>query len=519
MDLLTLGKEPIKPDQPAGADARYDPAYEELQAEVDKPPSASGGTDWAKVVKISSEILSQKSKDLLVASYLALGLIQTKKFEGFEIGCRIIRDLVENHWDALFPAKARMRGRIAAIEWWVEKTESVLEPLPKGPFAEARIAALRDDVDTIDRLLAEYIEESPSIRPLLDFVGSLEAVAPPPPPKAPEAKAAPGPVRAPEGTLGTLGAEQAAAPVAEGPVEISSPETAQSVLEKAMGEIARVADYYREEGLANPMTYHLARTAAWAFVEALPPSENGRTQIPPPYTAETLRDLVENGQDEALVRTAEQNLGENIFWLDLQFRVSGALSRMGEEYAGAASAVRQETALLVQRFPGIQELSFADGTPFASEETRAWLKDLSAAGGAGDGGVPAAAADPTAKELGKARELLADGKLPEAVRRLQQRMRGSVSRREALLWRVSLCRLLIGTPEARHVVPLAEEILGDIGFFNLEEYDPEFALKALKVAWEGFQANAGVVPEGKLSEIRGRIAKIDVSAAMSLIGD
>ncbi|HQU14269.1 MAG TPA: type VI secretion system ImpA family N-terminal domain-containing protein, partial [Thermodesulfobacteriota bacterium] len=66
MELAELGKRPIRPDQPAGDDVRYDPLYEELLAEVDKfsSPSASGAVDWDKVVKLSSDILSQKAKDL-----------------------------------------------------------------------------------------------------------------------------------------------------------------------------------------------------------------------------------------------------------------------------------------------------------------------------------------------------------------------------------------------------------------------------------------------------------------------
>jgi hypothetical protein len=44
-------------------------------------------------------------------------------------------------------------------------------------------------------------------------------------------------------------------------------------------------------------------------------------------------------------------------------------------------------------------------------------------------------------------------------------------------------------------------------------------LKGLKVAWDGFKVNAGLVPEEKIDEIQGRIARVDVSAAMSLGGD
>jgi type VI secretion system protein VasJ len=516
MELAELGKLPIRPEQPAGDDARYDPLYEELVAEVDKfsSPSASGAVDWNKVVKLSSDILSQKSKDLLVASYLAVALMQTKKFEGVEIGSRIYRDLIEGHWDALFPTKARMRGRVAAIEWWAEKAEGVLEQLPKGPYAEERINALNDNLQKVDQLLSEYLEEVPSIRPLLDFVGSLEAIAPPPEPKA--ASAVP---RPPEGNLGTLGAEPSTPRVVEGPVEITSPETAFTVLEKALGDVARVADYFREESLSNPTAFRLARVAAWSAVESLPPSEGGQTIIPPPYSADSLRGLLGEGQEEALVRGAEQNLMEYILWLDLNFWAAEALARMGEGYEGAAEAVRGETALLLRRLPGLEELKFSDGTPFAADDTREWLKGLSAGAGGAASGSAGAAADPAAKGVRQAREMIAEGRTAEAVRRVQQGLRGAGSRKEAFQWRVALCLLLIETPEARHALPHIEEILKEIDLFHIEEYDPELALKGLKAAWNGFRANAGAVPEERVAEILGRIARVDVSAAMSLGGE
>lgn len=521
MELAELGKQPIRPDQPAGVDARYDPLYEELVAEVDKfsSPSASGALEWDKVVKLSSDILSQKSKDLLVAAYLAIALIQTKKFEGVEIGSRIIRDLVECHWEALFPAKARMRGRIAAIEFWAEKAEGILEQIPKGPYAEERINALNENLQKVDELLSGYLEEAPSIRPLLDFVGTLEAIAPPPEPKAAVPKPASAAQQPPEGSLGTLGAEPAAPRVEEGPVEITSPETAYTVLEKALGEVARVAGYFREENPSNPAAYRLARVAAWSMLGSLPSSEDGKTILPAPYNVDSLRDFAKGGQDEAVVKTAEENLPECVVWLDLNFWAAEALARLGEGYQAAAGAVRGETALLLRRLPGLEELKFADGTPFAADDTREWLKGLSAGAGGEAGGSAGAAADPAAKGVRQAREWIAEGRTADAVRKMQQGVRGAGSRKEAFQWRVALCRLLVETPEARHALPHIEEILKEIDLFRLEEYDPELALKGLKIAWDGYRANAGIVPEERVAEIQGRIARVDVSAAMSLGGE
>ena len=68
-------------------------------------------------------------------------------------------------------------------------------------------------------------------------------------------------------------------------------------------------------------------------------------------------------------------------------------------------------------------------------------------------------------------------------------------------------------------MPHIEEILKEVDLFRLEEYDPELALKGLKIAWDGYRANAGLVPEERVVELQGRIAKVDVSAAMSLGGE
>ncbi|MBW2109755.1 MAG: type VI secretion system ImpA family N-terminal domain-containing protein, partial [Deltaproteobacteria bacterium] len=116
MDLASLGKQPVSEKAPTGADVRYEPAFEELQAEIDKlsNPSASGEMDWNKVNTLAAQILSEQAKDLLVASYLAVAQIHTAGIEGFGIGLSVYRDLLETFWEDLFPKKKRMRGRIAA---------------------------------------------------------------------------------------------------------------------------------------------------------------------------------------------------------------------------------------------------------------------------------------------------------------------------------------------------------------------------------------------------------------------
>jgi len=126
MDISELGRHPISVDKPAGVDIRYDPAFDELQTEVDKlsSPAAAGSVNWEKVCRFASEILMNRSKDLVAAGYLAVSLIYRRRNDGFAMGLNLYLDLLEHFWEELYPSKLRARGRIRAIEWWAEKTEA-----------------------------------------------------------------------------------------------------------------------------------------------------------------------------------------------------------------------------------------------------------------------------------------------------------------------------------------------------------------------------------------------------------
>ena len=105
MELLSLGKNPISEKKPEGDDVRFEPEFEELESEIKKLSSLtfSGGVDWDKIIKLSQNILSQKSKNLLVATYLSFALMKTRGLSGFADSVHVIRDLLDNFWDSMYP--------------------------------------------------------------------------------------------------------------------------------------------------------------------------------------------------------------------------------------------------------------------------------------------------------------------------------------------------------------------------------------------------------------------------------
>lgn len=518
MTLADLGKTPVSGEKPAGSDIRYDPLFEELQAEVDKlsSPTATGTLDWEKVAKLSTAILSERSKDLLVAAYLAVSLIHTRKAEGLAIGLRLFRDLLENFWEGLFPPKARMRGRLGALEWWSEKSESAISLVGPGELPSVRIHSIREDLEAIDRFLGERLEEAPSVRPLLSLVDSLEAA------DSGEAAATAG--QSSPGTGEPL--HRAAASPGETLPEIASPEDAQKVLAFAVQKAREVAAFFRGADLSNPVAYHLSRWAAWSRVETVPPASGGKTAIPPPppHLRTSLRDLKEKGSPEALIQAVEAALSQSVFWLDLGRWSAETLLSLGDRYGRAHEAVCKETSFLLQRLPGLEDLSFSDGSLFADGETRQWLLGIlpgaslvpAVPDGPGGTGEEGTGEDPIGRERERARRLIRKGKLSDAVEVLQQGLRNSFSRKERLLWRLALADLLVQAKQAKLALSHLEPVLQDIDEFRLEEYEPEVALRGLTLVFQVYRAHADKVYREKAADTLNRIGRIDLAEVIRL---
>lgn len=523
MDLLSLGKDPINPDHPTGSDVRYEPEFEMLQAEIDKLslPSSSGGIDWQKVGDMAALILAEKSKDLLVASYLAVSQIYTQKIEGLAVGLTVIHDLLDQFWDTLFPSKKRLRGRLGAIEWWIEKSEAALQTIQADSLPTENIEKLKQDLRQIDTFLQEYLENAPLVRPLERFIESIpveteeksEVEASPPPAETPDVRPAAEPK--PDKPKPVLPSEAGG---------IASVSEAESMFRNALQTMRRMANYLlHHEDLSNPRGYRWRRIAGWSMIQAIPPATNGLTQIPPPaeYTVvqNNLNGFKDKGNWEALIQEAEERLQKALLWLDLNRYAAEALAGMGNKYQDACDAVCQETGFLICRLSGIENLSFSDGTPLADLETKQWIESIGT-GGHSDVGdyVPSAGQedDHMADAIQKAQDLSKKKKLTEAVASLHQELRCSYSGRERLLWRLGLSQVLMNAKQPKLAMPHLEMILQDIDRFKLEEWDPDLALKGLEMVWLGLKIHTDQVSQDQMGHILSRIAKLDAAEAVRL---
>lgn len=520
MDLSVLGKEPIGPDEPAGIDVRYDPLFNELQAEVDQAsaPSSAGVVDWGKVVNVASDILCHKSKDLLVASYLSVGLVHTRGIDGLALGLKIYSDLIEHHKADLFPE--RERARLRSVEWWLERGEVALKQLPTTDIHPDQRLVMEDHVAKLGQLLAELLPtEAPSLRVLEAFLTSTVRL-----PQVEEdelqndGQSLNEPAHPPQSSV----AEPLLAPAAQ-------IETAVGV-DDLLQQMRQTAATLRGQDPADPVAYRLLRQASWLTVGELPPADEGRTRLPAPTDSLRSRLLqLQRGQDRrALLEELEAQLSQFIFWLDLNRMVAEALAEV-EGARPAISAVIQETVSMVERLPGVTELAFADGTPFAGEATKHWLKvhldDGHKKGAPGMKSSPEFVPDADSswreppeledgeegrKVLGEAATFVKQGDLFQALEMFQDRLRRSRSGRECLQWQLAASRVFLGAGLTNLALPFLEQAVTDIEKHCLERYDPCLALAGFKLAWHGFRSQDDLYFKDKARVALQGIGRIDL---------
>lgn len=121
-----------------------------------------------------------------------------------------------------------------------------------------------------------------------------------------------------------------------------------------------------------------------------------------------------------------------------------------------------------------------------------------------------------AETIQKAQALAKKKKIGEAVSMLQQELRSSFSKQDQLLWRLGMSQILVNAKKLQLALPLLESVLQDIDTYKLEEWDPNLALKGLKMVWQGLSARSDESVKAQVTDVLNRIAKLDPAEALIL---
>jgi len=522
--LYSIGEQAVADDAPAGASARYEPEFEQLEAELAKQESLGTETvDWAKVVELAALVTREKSKDLLVASYLARGLLETESYSGFAVGLKIISDMIEHHWDGMSPPLKRLRARATAIQWLAEKCGPIIEAKePAANQAEAvKLAdamARRIDGELMDKMgdnapsmmemnrhlkrykqiIAQQAEAPPSTTP---------AASPAPDTPAKPADAAPAKT-APAAQNTTRSPASSARPVAVGDIE--SDNDAKKVVRQLQEGGRKTAAWWIKSKLADPRPYRLNRSLTWLLLDQAPPNTDGITQLNPPATdrLKFFDTQLAAKQYSGVIPELEQTTARAAFWLDGQRMVVNALQALGPEYEAACNAVMEECRHLLTRIPTLADLKFSDGTPFADDQTRMWIENdvltrTISAEGATNGETA-----PWHETLKKAKSMAAAGDIKPAITLMKESATTTSNVREQHFWRLSLADLLLQTGNLDVAIPTLEQLAAHIADKNLSTWEPDLISQTYKLLCDGYQKQIN-----KLKNAKDKHTELDIILA------
>ncbi|MGC9969397.1 MAG: type VI secretion system protein TssA [Bryobacteraceae bacterium] len=455
-DLLN----PIPGPNPSGENLRYAPVYDQIKEARREEEEINQGewatefkkADWVLVVKLCSDALANKSKDLQLASWLTEALVRREGFVGLRDGLGLIGGLLENYWETLYPEledgdselratplewvgsrldeslrkvpltrsgldwlkykdsrsvpseadaegnESKQQARAAAIEehkLTPEEFDQAFNATPKATYDEwmqhldACLEAQRQLNQACEEKFGSYAPNFTGLRKSLEEIKQTVHIL-----LAKKREQEAGPEeQAPrlEAPAGEGYVEGAAAPARAPARKALAAEPADR--DDAIERVAVVARWFRQNDSYSPVPYLLVRALRWGELRAGGADVDPTLlEAPPTETRQELKRLAYEGDWTQVLEIAETAAGTPCGrgWLDLQRYSVRACQELG--YEAAASAIRSGLRALLADYPQLPDLTLMDDTPTANAETKAWLKEQVAAAAAAPGGDLLAAA-------------------------------------------------------------------------------------------------------------------------------
>lgn len=506
LDTWSAWLQPLPGDHGVGRDPGYEDAFFALKDEVTR----LSGIDDALIVRSCEQLLKETGKDLRLAGYYAGARLRQNGTAGFADGLELAAALIERFGESVLPARAEAkRGALEMLA-----TARMIELLDGGGQAASpeRERALERSLAALDVLVtrtATWAEAArPNLQPLISRFDRREE---------------------PAGGADTVQASPSPMTVASASGTIAS---TRDLLEQARA----MATWLRDQEQGYLPSVRLVRCIRWDTLHEVPPANaasHTRLAGPRPELRAQMKRLMLQKQWNELLERVEGAFmeGVNHLWFDLQYFQHHALDHVGVPYNAWRELLRADFALFLERLPGIERLSFNDGTPFADDMTLEWIarhavvRDLeagesvaplpvSADGEEGGGDWPEIEA--------QARDLMVRDGIEAAFAWLEG-LPGMRTERHRFLQRFVMARLAQNAERADTAMALLLELDAAALSLPLVRWDPALVfevklqlLRALKAASNRKDADKPGLAR-RIAALQGEMTVLDPARALGLL--
>jgi type VI secretion system protein VasJ len=282
--------------------------------------------------------------------------------------------------------------------------------------------------------------------------------------------------------------KQAAAQVFNSTAPVEHEKDAHKSLRSLHDQARPLCSWWLKQKATDLKPLRLARTLLWLPIDILP--ERNAEQITalrgvPADKLASYRERFAQGLYADLLADLETSIARAPFWLDGQRLAWECLNELDAEQA--MREVEIQLALFLQRMPGLDELRFHDGAPFADAETRAWISarvmphvqpsQAPSESISNQSGTTPAWEEALQDVLPHLRK---DG-LKSAVQKLKLGLNQARGGRERFFWQLTLARLCFQAKKYDLAKTQLESLDQTLQATGLGDWEPDLALEVLRL--------------------------------------
>ena len=442
-DLLN----PIPGENPSGANLRYDPVTDKIKEarreDVDAPQgewkTALKTADYPAVIKMASDALAKRGKDLQIAVWLVDAHIRKEGFSVLAPAFQFLHDLLEQYWDTLYPEideDGDMEVRAAPLNWLGKATklpDKGIESLGYLPivsgklswtkYQESRKVGYDSDLDKADarqvavkegKITAEEFDAAADATPipalretykqLNDGKAALEALA-----EFCDSKFgdfSPNFVQTREGIEEIAQTVRIILTKRPGGLEEEIPEipsfddfsmdlSTDTEASAAAGEsavqpdaaggsggdisrqLAAICRNLRARDEEDPSPYTILRAYAWGkLMFRAPMLDRSAIEAPESELRVKLKRLTADSEWDKVLELTEATMLRPCGLCWLDLQRYAVNAIEQKGQAGVARVVSSQFRIFLETLPDVLDITFPDDTPAANAETKTWIENI-----------------------------------------------------------------------------------------------------------------------------------------------
>jgi len=487
-----------------GIDCKNEDIFLLIEQELDKENSVTQNesTNWNFVISSCEELLSNRTKDLKIATWWLFAKYKLQSINGLLYGLNTYISLIEIFMVDIFPISRKSRTNILN---WLEinlsnqilKNEDNLKSIKNNKEINSLFKHLdkviknmtNEDKNNFKKiiLISEPKEDENIITEVLKPQDKVE------------------PQR-------ELILEKTS--IQEFVNEINSDSDAIKILRNLKKNASLLADFYRKKNFSDLRALRITRFLSWFDIEGLPFSNGKKTSLYPPSDTDLdlLGELFKNKKYDETLYLVEEILEVCPFWFDGHYYAFNVLEETNN--FNSANEIKNSFISFIKSNEGILNLYFINDTPFASVKTKKWIESEIIQNDEiklETNEKEKTEIDNFIKEVHKLAEI---GKIKEAIEMFQIKHSISSNMEEKFNWRLKQSEFSIEYEKKEIALALLEELEKDVDKYNLIEWNPKLASKVYFLMLNNF-TNLDIHID-KINLIYKNLCKTDVNSAFEI---